>query len=81
MTRARYHLANKSALELQTQIRNEKMGEAISNNNDRNLWEEVKKINKCNKLLPDTIDNVNGSNNIAEIFFDKNNDLFNCVNH
>ena len=81
MTRARYHLAIKSALKSHIQIRNEKMGEAISSNNDRNLWEEVKKMNKSNKLLPEAIDNVKGSDNIANLFFDKNNDLFNSVSY
>ena len=80
-TRARYHLAIKSALRNQTQIRNEKMGEAISSNNDRNLWEEVKKMNRINKLLPEAIDNVNGSDKIAKLFHDKNNDLYNSVSY
>ena len=81
MTRSRYHLAIKSTLNTQTQIRNERMGEAICSNNDRNLWKEVKKMNKSNKLLPEIIDNVKGSDNIAKLFFEKNNELYNSVSY
>ena len=71
MTRAKYHYAVRSVLKEQIKIRNDKMAEAISSDNDRNLWEEVRKMKKSHKLLPDVIDNIKGSNNISKLFFDK----------
>ena len=79
MTRAKYHYAVRSLLKEQIKIRNDKMAEAISSDNDRNLWEEVSKMKKSHKLLPDVIDNIKGSNNISKLFFDKNKELFNSV--
>ena len=79
MTRAKYHYAVRSVLKEQIKIRNDKMAEAISSDNDRNLWEEVRKMKKSHKLLPDVIDNIKGSNNISKLFFDKNKELFNSV--
>ena len=37
-------------------IRNNKMGEAVSSNNDRVLRDEVRKITKTNNNLPNIID-------------------------
>ena len=81
MTRAKYHHAVRSVLKEQIRIRNDKMAEAISSNNDRNLWDEVRKMKLSHKLLPDVIDNIRGSNNISELFYDKNKELFNSVSY
>ena len=77
MTRARYHYVTKNVLKSQIQIRNDRMAEAISTDNDRNLWEEVHKMKRSHKLLPDIIDGVKGLENISKLFFDKNKKLFN----
>ena len=81
MTRAKYHHAVRLVLKDQIRIRNDKMAEAISSNNDRNLWDEVRKMKLSHKLLPDVIDNIRGSNNISELFYDKNKELFNSVSY
>ena len=81
MTRARYHYATKNVLKSQIQIRNDRMAEAISTDNDRNLWEEVHKMKRSHKLLPDIIDGVKESENISKLFFDKNKELFNSVSY
>ena len=47
-TRARYHYAVRNAIKLDIKTRNDKMAEAISLNNERDLWLEVKKMNKSN---------------------------------
>ena len=75
MTRAKYHYAVRSVLKEQIKIRNDKMAEAISSDNDRNLWEEVRKMKKSHKLLPDVIDNIKGSNNISKTFYPRT-DIF-----
>ena len=45
-------------------IRNNKMGEAVSNNNDRMLWDEVRKMTKANNNLPNVIDGSTGIRNL-----------------
>ena len=57
------------------------MAEAISSDDNRNFWEEVRKMKRSHKLLPDVIDNVKGSDNISKLFFDKNKELFNSVSY
>ena len=81
MTRARYHYAIRSVLKSQIQIRNDRMAEAVSSDDNRNFWEEVRKMKRSHKLLPDVIDNVKGSDNISKLFFDKNKELFNSVSY
>ena len=60
-------------------IRNNKMGEAISNNNDRVLWDEVKKMTKTNNSLPNVIDDTTGIVEISNIFAEKYDTLYNSV--
>ena len=81
LTRARYHYAIKNAIKSDIKIRNDKMAEAISQNDDRNLWLEVKKINKNNQGFSNIIDGQVGPENIANFFYDKNKELFNSVGY
>ena len=60
-------------------IRNNKMSEAISNNNDRVLWDEVKKMTKANNNLPNVIDDTTGIVEISNIFAEKYDTLYNSV--
>ena len=43
------------------------MGEAISNNNDRVLWDEVRKFSKSSHELPSMMDGITGTEEIANI--------------
>ena len=45
-TRLKYHYAIRYVTKENIRIRNSKMGEAISSNKDRVLWDEVKKKSK-----------------------------------
>merc|ERR1739842_294014 len=56
LTRARYHYAIRNSIKSNIKIRNDKMAEAVSLNNDRNLWLEVKKMNKNNQVFSNLID-------------------------
>ena len=55
------------------------MGEAIAQNNDRVLWDEVRKINKTNHDLPNMMDGITGTEEISNIFGDKYKTLYNMV--
>ena len=51
-TRLKYHYAIRYVMKENIRIRNNKMGEAISANNDRVLWDEVKKCQKPTIICP-----------------------------
>ena len=62
-------------------IRTTKMAEAISENKNRDLWSEVRRIKGRNKFLPSSIDGVVGDEEIAQLFSDKYNHLYNSVSY
>ena len=51
-TRAQYRYAIRRVKKDYIQLRNNRMGEAVANNNDRMLWNEVKKMSSTNNKLP-----------------------------
>ena len=56
-----------------------KMVKAVSNNDSRKLWSEVRKFKgKCN-VVASSIDNVSDRGEIANIFSRKYKDLYNSV--
>ena len=72
LTRARYHYAIRNVIKSDIKIRNDRMAEAISLNNDRDLWFEVKKMNKCNQTFSNLIDGEIGPDNIVNLFYNRN---------
>ena len=57
------------------------MAEAISCNNQRNLWREAKALCGGHNKLPNIIDSNKGDENIAPIFYDKYKSLYNTVSY
>ena len=62
-------------------IRNKRMGEAIAKNDDRKLYEEVKKLTRSKNELPSMMDDQTGIEEIAKIFGDKYEALYNSVSY
>ena len=60
-------------------MKKEAMANAISENNSRQLWEEVRKIRNKNSPISNCIDETIGDVNIASLFANKYNDLYNSV--
>ena len=71
ITRAWYHRAVRHIMREDDIIRSTKMAEAISENRNRDLWSEVRRIKGRNKFLPSNIDGVVGDEEIAQLFSDK----------
>ena len=67
-TRLKYHYTLRRVVKDNKIMRNEKMGEAISQNNDRVLWDEVKKMTKTNNKLPNMMDGSSEPADIINIF-------------
>ena len=80
-TKLKYHYAVRYVMKENISLRNKRMGEAISVNNDRKLWDEVKKMTRSNNELPDIMDGLTAINEIATIFSEKYDDLYNCVSY
>ena len=57
------------------------MAEIISENRTRDLWSEVHRIMGRNKLLPSGVDGVVGDDEIAQLFYDQYNHLYNRVSY
>ena len=80
-TRLQYHYAIRHVVKENTKIRNNKLAEAISVNNDRVLWDEVRKMSKTNNELPNMMDDVSSIEEITDIFADKYKVLYNSVSY
>ena len=78
-TRAQYHHSVKYSKREYNNIRNVRMAEAISCNNNRDLWKEVNTMTHAKQELPSVIDGQVGNENIASIFFEKSKNLYNSV--
>ena len=80
-TRLKYHYTLRRVVKDNKIMRNEKMGEAISQNNDRVLWDEVKKMTKTNNKLPNMMDGSSEPADITNIFTNKYENLYNTVGY
>ena len=57
------------------------MPESIINNNSRDVWSEIRKVRNTIKTVSTCIDGVTGDINIAELFSNKYNELYNSVRY
>ena len=80
-TRLQYHYAIRHVVKENARLRNNKMAEAISENEDRKLWEEVRKITRSNNELPKTMDDCDTTEDISNIFAGKYDMLYNTVSY
>ena len=55
------------------------MADCISDQNGRDLWREVRKIKRVNKIISPTIDGLSNDYEIANHFKSKYETLSNCV--
>lgn len=78
-TRREYHKVVKGLKRDEDINRSEKMAEAIVNSNTRSFWSEAKRVKQSSKTLPDSMDGVRGSSQIANLFGQKYKTLFNSV--
>ena len=80
-TRLKYHYAVRYVMKENIRIRNNKMGEAIAESNDRMLWDEVNKMSKTSNSLPKMMDGKTDVDEISNIFADKYQTLYNSVSY
>ena len=80
-TRAKYHYAIRYVKRMSETLKKQAMARAISENNSRELWQEVKKIRKNKSEKSYCIDNAIGEHNIASLFANKYEELYNSVRY
>ena len=75
-TRATYHYKIRKLKKDHEKLQKEAMAKAISENNSRQLWTEVRKIRNKNSSSINCIDDITGNSCIAELFSKK---MMNCT--
>lgn len=80
-TRAAYHYAVRKVKNNKERVAADKLATKMQGKDSREFWKEVSKINKGNSLLPNTMDNVIGSEGICELFAEKFKDVYNSVSY
>ena len=76
-----YHYAIRKLKRNAIALRRNAMAESIINNNSRDLWSEIRKVRNTTKTVSTCIDGVTGDINIAELFSNKYNELYNSVRY
>jgi hypothetical protein len=80
-TRARYHQVVKRLKSQENQLRADKMANAFMSENNRDLWNEVKRIDgRCN-IIPKIVDGQQNDKDISNVFAEKYRKLYNCVGY
>ena len=83
-TQAKYHYAIHYVKRMSETFKKQAMARAISENNSRELWQEVKKIRKNKSEKSYCIDNAYhaiGEHNFASLFANKYEELYNSVRY
>lgn len=78
-SRSLYHKAIKKVKGERNKIVSEKMANCLINKDSRHFWKEVKTIKGRNSRLPQYVDNISDDKEIAEIFSNKYETLYNSV--
>ena len=79
--RAKYHRQVKCIRSNQTELRNQKLAESISSGDNRNFWQEIKRIKGTRSRMASKIDDVTGDEAITKVFSDKFQELYNCTSY
>ena len=77
-TRSDYHRAIKLAYKNRKRLKNEQMVQNILRDKNKNLWKEIKKLNPKPTKVPATMDGETKAKDIANIFKDKFEQVYNC---
>ena len=78
-TRSLYHKAYKMVVRYENEIRLQKVEDSFVAGSEIDMWRKLKKTKKKPMMLPQNVDNVSGTRNIANTFVDKFKSLYNIV--
>lgn len=80
-TRLRYHYAIRFVQKNKSTMSANSMADSFLSNNHKEFWDEVSKNRRTKSTYPNSVDNISGPENIAELFANKSEDLYNCVSY
>ena len=80
-SRLQYHYAFRRVVKDNDRLRNNKMADAVSENEDRVLWDEVRKITRANNDLTISMDSYDTVEEISNLFADMYDMLYNKVSY
>jgi hypothetical protein len=78
-TRAQYKRISRWILRNQGKLSADRMAQALSENNSRDLWGEVKKLKGGSYAQPRVVDEVEGAKDVCELFRQKYEDMYSSV--
>ena len=78
-TRAKYHKAANQAKRNRELNRNAKLAESVDTGQSRDLWDELKKLDRTRKAVPSSINGHTDNAEIANVFSNKYRDLYSSV--
>ena len=78
-TRKKYHAKIDELKDNEDKYRRAKMAESFDNNDSRNVWGELKKIDGTRKAIPPHVDGNHNYKDICNLFFTKYKHLYNSV--
>ena len=78
-TRARYHLVIKMVKKYEAEIRCDKMSESKLLHDTNGFWSQAKMFKHKSKSIPTTVDEIMGEHDIAQLFAQKFEKLYNSV--
>ena len=78
-TRAKYHKATNQAKRNRELNRNAKLAESVDSDRGRDLWDELKKLDRTRKAVPCSINGHTDKAEIANVFADKYSNLYSSV--
>ena len=80
LTNARYKYAVRYICKHEQTMRADSVAEKLLGDDVTGFWKEVKTLNRARASLPCTIEDTSGAANIAELWRQHYNALFNCIN-
>ena len=78
-TRKQYHKAVKKLKQKDDDLRRERMAQQLNENNARDIWKEIRKLKQTNSIVSNVIDSKSDKNDIADLFREKYEILYNSV--
>lgn len=79
-SRAQFKFALRFIKSNEDQLRADSLAKRLLCKNSNDFWKEIKQINNDKLLLPNTIEDAKGSQEISKLWADHYKTLFNCVN-
>ena len=79
-TRQDYKRKARWVIRNQDKLSSDRMAKALLENRSRDFWSEVKRVQSSN-TMPCAMDNVQGDENVCELFKEKFNNLYNSVSY